>query len=460
MKYTAIIGSSIICKKSLEKDFLTIEGIVSMELSKRDFDICPPSAFKIEQYMINPQVWYNHDLWNDEKGNQIPIGKTLELYAIREEELSEEQYAITNLKYGNLVGYLEKEKAEALKIKSGDLGLWTKIQITVPDIMEKIDNGELNAFSWQGRAEIDNVWSSEHGRMVRQCSAIDLMEISVVAIPANEKSYFMVAKSFIGALAINNDTLDDIEKQESSYDYVITGGMEGHYHVAKVSVINGMVVGRTFITAQGEDHVHPINAVLENPVTGVSNIEEHFHNFSMDAIRKYRVFKGRSIIAKLRKYATLFEDLPIASIDTKWEFSKFDLREIDKKGEVFRAAVWFDENKELFLEQKDEITNMNIYMVNPEAIQLIIAKFIDGNLVVVWEAVVKAMAQLFGANGGVNMTTEEFNIAYDHLVKYYKKFGEEAPEKKSYNYLDYKRTLLEPEKTIELIGFAKNWIKY
>ena len=74
-------------KKNAELGFI-IEGIVSMEISKRDFDICPPSAFKIDQYMQNPQVWYNHDLWSDGKGNYIPIGKTLELHRITLEEFS------------------------------------------------------------------------------------------------------------------------------------------------------------------------------------------------------------------------------------------------------------------------------------------------------------------------------------------------------------------------------------
>ena len=57
----------------VRKDFANhiIEGFVSMELSNRDFDICPPSAFNIKQFLENGQVWYNHQLWNDGNGNLI-----------------------------------------------------------------------------------------------------------------------------------------------------------------------------------------------------------------------------------------------------------------------------------------------------------------------------------------------------------------------------------------------------
>ena len=79
---TPIIGSYFICAKSVDATKgRIIEGMVSMELSKRDFDICPASAFNIKQYMENPQVWYNHQMWNSD-GNDIPIGITLELYSI------------------------------------------------------------------------------------------------------------------------------------------------------------------------------------------------------------------------------------------------------------------------------------------------------------------------------------------------------------------------------------------
>ncbi len=68
---------------------------------------------------------------------------------------------------------------------------------------------------------------------------------------------------------------------------------------------------------------------------------------------------------------------------------------------------------------------------NPEtkgAYKLPIALMVDGELRVVLNGLRSAMAAINGARGGVDMSDDDRQSAYDVLVKYYDKFGQDAPD--------------------------------
>lgn len=447
-----------------------IEGFVSMELSKRDFDICPPSAFNIKQYMTNPQVWYNHDHWLDKSGNPINIGRTLELYEAKldiiDSDNPSDSYVVLDIEKNLPVGYVSNERAEALGLKQGDVGLWAKIRIDVDEVWEEIVKGRLNAFSWQGKAEISEVWDSDKGRFVRMCEAVDLFEISVVTVPANEKAIFQIVKSFVGALAEK-----PTEKQRESVkkvlinvtgDFSITDMVEGHYHVVQAEVVNGMIVGKTVLTSgHTEDHLHAVNALLDNPVTNKSNVGEHFHKFNNIVYKNLAIQKGLNMSIPVRKFVIDFMDLPVATEATLWKFSNEDIEKLlgdnNNIDRLLSAFIWVNEDVEpyKFIEEVG-------YRLNPEAVQLPIGKLIDGKVTAIWLGVASAMAKIFGANGGIEFATYDFKEAYNHLSKYFKKFGKVPPKMKNYDYTGFsdflKSTGIEKEEDLHsVLGEVNLW---
>ena len=422
MKTSVLIAGNFLYRKSIdaEKQHI-IEGIVSTEFSKRDYDVVPPSAFKIAQYMQNPQVWYNHGMWRDDAGNEIPIGKTLELYSIRIQKVSDEakDFAVIAIESGNLIGLISKDRMEALALKEGDTGLWAKIRIDVDKVWAMIEAGTLNAFSWQGRAESVEVWDESKATFTRQLSSIDLMEISVVTIPADERSFFTMAKSFVGLLA---KTAPEVKSEpEDDLEYIVTDpASDGHYHEAEIRIVGKMCTGRTVRTRKGTDHVHPINAYMLNPMSGISNTgEEHFHPFSL----KHLEAKA----ALVSKYVFDFADLPIAPINTPFNLSKEDIQKVADVWALDKVYLYVNDTLPIFVEKQDELTGNWVYTINPAAVKFPIASYVEDILMVNFMAVEKAMEELLGETHG--LLTQDYVRAYSHLAKYYKKFGKELPKK-------------------------------
>ena len=62
------------------------------------------------------------------------------------------------------------------------------------------------------------------------------------------------------------------------------------------------------------------------------------------------------------------------------------------------------------------------------AYKLPIALMVNGELRVVWNGVKAAMGAVNGARGGVDISDDDRQAVYDVLVKYYDKFGQDAPE--------------------------------
>ena len=71
-------------------------------------------------------------------------------------------------------------------LKGGERGLWVECDIMVKDIADMVEDGRLNAFSWQGAI---------HRNAKGLITKIDLFEVSVVNIPANQGALLRIGKS-------------------------------------------------------------------------------------------------------------------------------------------------------------------------------------------------------------------------------------------------------------------------
>lgn len=150
-----------------------------------------------------------------------------------------------------------------------------------------------------------------------------------------------------------------------------------------------------------------------------------FNEINPEDYRK--IFTGWTPVQE-SKTATTFVDLPLASADTAWDSGEAVQRmrkkaSSDSSGDkstidwsLYRNGFfWYDrDNKESF-----------------GAYKLPFADVIDGKLQAVWRGVSAAMGALKGARGGVDIPSSEWEGVYNHIARYYKKFGKEAPEKKS-----------------------------
>ena len=136
------------------KTNLTIEGWANTSDKDRVGDIVFPSAFEkyLDDYKSNPIILYMHD-WD------LVIGKCIELKIIDN---------------GDETG-----------------GLWVKVEISnasdVDHIKQKIKEGSLKTFSI-GYNEIESDYDEDSKTNYVKC--VELLEISVVTIPANSKAEF------------------------------------------------------------------------------------------------------------------------------------------------------------------------------------------------------------------------------------------------------------------------------
>lgn len=113
-----------------------------------------------------------------------------------------------------------------------------------------------------------------------------------------------------------------------------------------------------------------------------------------------------------------FQDLPVADRDREWDGDAANKRVRDwadvddEPNEKYRQAfVWYD------ADDKDKF----------KAYKLQIADVIDGRLKAVPRGVMTAGNVMQGARGGVDLPKNDIDGVKNHLAKYYRKMGDEAP---------------------------------
>jgi hypothetical protein len=118
--------------------------------------------------------------------------------------------------------------------------------------------------------------------------------------------------------------------------------------------------------------------------------------------------------AQEQRMVNEFADLPIAPEETEWTWDAAAQNAILESGgwDLYRAAhLWSDPER---AEVKD-------------GYKLAIALMVNGRLHAVWRGVAAAMSVLNGGRGGADITEQERQDAYRHLVRYYEKLGKEPP---------------------------------
>ncbi|GAA2108926.1 hypothetical protein GCM10009841_29810 [Microlunatus panaciterrae] len=115
---------------------------------------------------------------------------------------------------------------------------------------------------------------------------------------------------------------------------------------------------------------------------------------------------------------THFQDLKLADRDREWDGSAAEKRvrawahaEDGPNAQYRDAHIWYD------AEAKD---NFSSY-------KLLICDVINSELVAVPRGVMAAGAVMQGSRGGVDLPTKDIQRVKNHLARYYKKMGDQAP---------------------------------
>ena len=167
------------------KGALAIRGFASVNSLDRDGDVINPTKFDVDTFMKNPQLWFNHSPYYDGKGNSKAIGKVIEAVPV-EVVLDGDTLKLRYLTGENAgLDYRADLSTLNYSVTAGMHGLWVVAEVLEKEIQDQITEGRLNAFSWQGII---------HRNKSGTVSSIDLMEVSVVIIPANQRATFQIGK--------------------------------------------------------------------------------------------------------------------------------------------------------------------------------------------------------------------------------------------------------------------------
>jgi hypothetical protein len=198
-----------------EDGSISVKGFASVETKDRSGDVVPPEEFRIEQFMASPSLLVNHKHWVDQLGNGVGAGRPAELYAAKLANLPEDpdNYGVVDLKTKEQVS--KYPKAKVPNLKAGDRGLFVVAEVTQPDVAKMVDQGELSAFSWRGLTTVDYRISKSTGTTERVFRDIDLYEISLVHVPDNPDSTFVVGKS-VHVMRLSKDRFET-PKMASAY---------------------------------------------------------------------------------------------------------------------------------------------------------------------------------------------------------------------------------------------------
>jgi len=116
------------------------------------------------------------------------------------------------------------------------------------------------------------------------------------------------------------------------------------------------------------------------------------------------------------KAATPFVNLPLAPEETPWRWDARVAAEVlgdPPDWDRFRRAhFWWDPDRPH----------------TREAYKLPFARVIAGELTAIWRGVAAAMAALLGARGGVDIPQADRREVYNHILRYYEKFGKTPPD--------------------------------
>jgi len=316
----------------------------------RDGDLLLPQGCDYKNYLKNPVILKAHD-YSDES-----YGKTLSI------EIKEDGVYFEFVFSDDETG-LRLEK----KYKDGIQSAFS-VSFLIKNLMEVPQDAQKVTVNANGEAiEIDLTKFEKRPSWI--ISEWELLELSVVAIPANQDAVLL-----------------SIEKMAK--DYI------NEKHAKSSDVVRKLAEER-------------INRMLEDISKKVLEIEKEsevktavpVHNTPIDNESEWN--KNDAIVT-IAKWASSNGSGDKETID----FKKYAL-----------GFAWFNE---------EATENLTSYKLPHHIVDE------SGKLIAVWQGVVSAMASLLGARGGVNIPDNERKAVYDHLAQHYIDNGKEPPELKSY----------------------------
>ena len=157
-----------------------IEGFATVQVIDRDSEILDVDSIakSFEQFMKNPVLLLHHDLTK-------PVGRVLD-YEIR--------------------------------MKNGAKGIWIRAQIAkgtkeADETWSLVKQGIIKAFSIRGRIGTAKT-AKQNGKRIRIAEITDLLEVSLVSVPANPEALIEVVLKSLGQLKEEN-SVDQKEIQKS-----------------------------------------------------------------------------------------------------------------------------------------------------------------------------------------------------------------------------------------------------
>ena len=167
-------------------DVVSLKGFASVETVDRDGEIVSPLSFNIDSFMNSPTLLVNHEYFIDASGNKVAAGKVTKMNASYIAADSGDDWEVRDINTDELVGLFPKSKVPALGV--GDRGLFVEVDVTQPEVVARVQKGDYGAFSWKGLTRKKTVVMN--GEPVNRLSEVDLWEVSLVNVPANNQATF------------------------------------------------------------------------------------------------------------------------------------------------------------------------------------------------------------------------------------------------------------------------------
>jgi len=186
----AVVGQS-------DETTVSIKGFASVEVMDRSDDVVPPEEFDLDQFMAAPTLLVNHDYWTDTMGNKVAAGRPEEVYVAKlvRIEGDKENWGVYDVKRKEVRNTYPRNRVPNLK--AGTRGLFMVAKVTQPEVKRMVETGELAAFSWRGQTHV-HYRVAPDGTTERVFKGIDLWEISLVNVPDQPGSTFIIGKTAAG----------------------------------------------------------------------------------------------------------------------------------------------------------------------------------------------------------------------------------------------------------------------
>jgi hypothetical protein len=177
---------------------LNIKGFVSVDIVDRQGEKVDPSAFDIDGFMRAGSVLVNHHLWFDDRGCPGSVGTVTSLHEVELRELDAENWEVYDVRKNVRVDTYPKSRNG--NFYKGLKGLYTFIRLSNPDVISMVNKGELKSFSWRGDSIRDYRYDRATNSTYPSYSKIGIWEISLVSVPVQPDSGFVVSKDMFHSM--------------------------------------------------------------------------------------------------------------------------------------------------------------------------------------------------------------------------------------------------------------------